>query len=125
DFTIMQNGNVGIGSISPEAKLMVVGDIHASEVRLDLNGTVPPDYVFKQGYDLISLNEVEHYIKENGHLPNVPSAKEMEVEGLSVKEMTLKLLEKIEELTLYVIVLKKENELQQEEINRLKKQNEN
>lgn len=123
DFTITQNGNVGIGSISPDAKLMVVGDIHASEVRLDLNGTVPPDYVFKQGYNLKSLKEVEDYIKENGHLPNVPSAKEMEEEGVSIKEMTLKLLEKIEELTLYVIVLKKENKLQQGEINQLKKQN--
>lgn len=123
DFTITQNGNVGIGSISPDAKLMVVGDIHASEVRLDLNGTIPPDYVFKQGYDLKSLKEVEDYIKEKGHLSNIPSANEMEEDGVSVKEMTLKLLEKIEELTLYIIALKKENELQQREINELKKLN--
>jgi len=56
DFTIMQNGNVGIGTINPDAKLMVVGDIHAREVRLDLNGTVPPDYVFKDDYVLIIMS---------------------------------------------------------------------
>ncbi|MDG3581256.1 hypothetical protein [Galbibacter pacificus] len=103
DFTITQNGNVGIGSISPDAKLMVAGDIHASEVRLDLNGTVPPDYVFKEGYYLKSLKEVENHINEKGHLPNIPSAEEMEEEGINLKGMNLKLLEKIEELTLYTI----------------------
>lgn len=124
DFTIRQNGNVGIGSIYPDAKLMVAGDIHASEVRLDLNGTVPPDYVFKDDYHLKSLKEVEGHINEKGHLPNIPSAKEMEEEGVNLKEMNLKLLEKIEELTLYLIELKKENELQQQEINGLKRRNE-
>lgn len=96
-------GNVGIGTSSPDAKLAVKGDIHAQEVKVDLNGAVAPDYVFKEGYDIKSLDEVEHYIKQNGHLPNIPSAEEMEEHGLELGEMNLKLLEKIEELTLYLI----------------------
>lgn len=72
-----------------------------------------PDYVFKEGYDLKTLDEVKAHIHKEGHLPNIPSAEEMEEEGLNLKEMNLKLLEKIEELTLYVIQLKIENNSQQ------------
>ncbi|KAB5483122.1 tail fiber protein [Flagellimonas hadalis] len=95
-------GNMGIGTESPDSKLTVKGNIHAEEVRVDLS--VPgPDYVFKEGYNLKSLEEVQNYIKENGHLPNIPSAKEMEENGIELGEMNMKLLEKIEELTLYII----------------------
>ncbi|SFC65893.1 hypothetical protein SAMN04487891_1184 [Flagellimonas taeanensis] len=96
------NGRIGIGTTYPDAKLAVKGNIHAEEVKVDLS--VPgPDYVFKEGYDLKSLEEVQNYINEHGHLPNIPSAKEMEEEGIQLGEMNMKLLEKIEELTLYVI----------------------
>ena len=95
-------GNVGIGTTTPDSKLTVKGNIHAEEVKVDLS--VPgPDYVFKEGYNLKSLEEVQNYIKEHGHLPNIPSAKEMEVDGIQLGEMNIKLLEKIEELTLYVL----------------------
>ncbi len=105
-FATQNNGNVGIGTISPDAKLTVKGNIHAEEVKVDLN--VPaPDYVFKEGYHLKSLQEVQDYIKEHGHLPNIPSAQEMEEEGIELGGMNMKLLEKIEELTLYIIQLKK------------------
>ncbi len=97
------NGNIGIGTISPDAKLAVKGDIHTQEVRVDLIGAVAPDYVFKEDYELRTLMEVETFIKENGHLPNIPSAYEMEQNGLMLKEMNLKLLEKVEELTLYIL----------------------
>ena len=70
-----------------------------------------PDYVFKEDYDLISLQEVQNYIKKNGHLPNIPSAKDMEENGIQLGEMNMKLLEKIEELTLYVLKLKAEQDI--------------
>ncbi|BFP40635.1 hypothetical protein FGF1_14800 [Flavobacteriaceae bacterium GF1] len=120
-MSIHGNGRVGIGTTNPDAKLAVKGDIHAQEVKVDLNGAVAPDYVFKEDYDLRSLQEVQDYIKKHGHLPNVPSAKELEENGIELGALNMKLLEKIEELTLYVIELKKQNEQQQEEIEELKK----
>ncbi|UOY08369.1 tail fiber protein [Muricauda sp. SCSIO 64092] len=95
-------GNVGIGTTNPDAKLTVKGNIHAEEVKVDLN--VPaPDYVFKEDYELKSLQQVQDYIKEHGHLPSIPSAREMEEDGIELGAMDMKLLEKIEELTLYTI----------------------
>nr|WP_299213943.1 tail fiber protein [uncultured Allomuricauda sp.] len=111
-FTLKANGNVGIGTTAPDSKLTVKGNIHAEEVKVDLS--VPgPDYVFKEGYELKSLEEVKNYIKQNGHLPNIPSAEEMEKNGVQLGRMNMKLLEKIEELTLYVLK-------QQEDIKYLK-----
>ncbi|SFC66652.1 hypothetical protein SAMN04487891_1204 [Flagellimonas taeanensis] len=107
-MVVLSTGNVGIGTYSPDSKLTVKGKIHAEEVKVDLS--VPgPDYVFKDGYDLKSLEEVQSYIKEHGHLPNIPSAKEMEANGIQLGEMNMKLLEKIEELTLHLIALREEN----------------
>ena len=97
-----QSGNVGIGTTQPDAKLSVKGKIHAEEVLVDLN--IPgPDYVFDKDYSLLSLKETADFIKANRHLPDVPSAKQMEKEGVNVIEMQMKLLQKIEELTLHVI----------------------
>ncbi|BFP40634.1 hypothetical protein FGF1_14790 [Flavobacteriaceae bacterium GF1] len=109
-------GRVGIGTTNPDAKLTVKGNIHAQEVKVDLNGAVAPDYVFKEDYNLRSLQEVQDYIKEHGHLPNIPSAQEMEANGIDLGQMNLRLLEKIEELTLYTLK-------QEEEIQELKTQN--
>jgi hypothetical protein len=102
-------GNVGIGTTSPDTKLTVKGVIHANEVRVDLNSPIQqgPDYVFEKDYDLLSLSELETYIKVYKHLPEVPSAKEMEAEGLNLKEMNLLLLKKVEELTLHLIAKEK------------------
>ena len=108
------DGNVGIGTTAPDEKLAVNGNIHAKEVRVDLTGW--PDYVFKKGYDLPSLEEVQNHINEKGHLPNIPSAKEVAENGLELGEMDKLLLEKIEELTLYTLE-------QEEEIKKLKGQN--
>ncbi len=122
-MSIMNNGNVGIGTSSPDAKLAVKGRIHTQEVKVDLNGAVAPDYVFLEDYDLKTIKEVENYIEKEGHLPNIPSAKEMEQNGIELKTMNLKLLEKIEELTLYMIEQNKKTELLRQEILLLKEKN--
>ncbi len=105
------NGFVGIGTSSPDSKLTVKGKIHCEEVLVDLE--VPADYVFqkyytgssnlKEDYTIPTLEEVEAFTKENHHLPNIPSAKNIQEGGLQLKEMTNLLLQKIEELTLYTI----------------------
>jgi hypothetical protein len=97
------DGNVGIGTASPDAKLAVKGQVHAQEVKVDLNGAVAPDYVFEKDYKLTSLEEIKNYIDQNKHLPEVPSAKEMEKNGVQLGEMNMLLLRKIEELTLHLI----------------------
>ena len=122
-MTLLHTGKVGIGTTIPDEKLTVKGKIHAEEVKVDLN--VPgPDYVFEKDYDLKSLPETEKFIAENKHLPEVPSAKEMEENGLSLGEMQMKLLQKVEELTLHLIELNKKFEAQeirhQKEIEELK-----
>ncbi|MDD2797646.1 MAG: tail fiber protein [Bacteroidales bacterium] len=105
-------GKIGIGTTSPDQKLTVKGKIHAEEVIVDL--AVPADYVFKADYTLRPLQEVEAYVKENSHLPEIPSASEIVQNGLNMGEMQNKLLQKVEELTLYIIQLQKEvNELKQ------------
>lgn len=107
---ITRYGDVGIGTSVPDAKLAVKGDIHANEVRVDLFGAIAPDYVFEQSYKLPSLAEIQRYINQNKHLPEVPSAKEMDENGMNLKEMNLLLLKKVEEITLYLIELKKDND---------------
>lgn len=101
------SGKVGIGTTIPDEALAVKGKIHAQEVKVDMS--VPgPDYVFEQNYALLSLVDLSKYIQENKHLPEVPSAKEMEQNGVNLGNMNLLLLKKVEELTLYVIELEKE-----------------
>lgn len=113
NFLVMGN-NVGIGTISPDEKLTVKGKIHAQEVKIDLLGALVPDYVFANDYKLKTLEEVENYIKQNNHLPEIPSAKEIEKNGLMLAEMNMALLKKIEELTLYMIAKEKTITKQQE-----------
>lgn len=102
---------VGIGTNTPDSALAVNGTIHSKEVKVDLLNW--PDYVFKINYNLPTLEEVEKHIKEKGHLENIPSEEEAIKNGISLGEMNAKLLQKIEELTLYMIDLnKKVNVLQ-------------
>ncbi|AXT61364.1 shufflon system plasmid conjugative transfer pilus tip adhesin PilV [Aquimarina sp. AD10] len=119
NLVLRSSGNVGIGTTAPDSKLTVKGKIHAEEVKIDLS--VPaPDYVFKKEYNLLSIAEVQQHIKDNGHLPNIPSAKEMEKNGVELGIMNMKLLEKIEELTLYTIDQEKRLKDQEAEIQNLK-----
>ncbi|WP_343522285.1 hypothetical protein [Pedobacter sp.] len=112
-------GNVGIGMNNPSEKLTVNGKIKAREIRVDGSGA--PDYVFEENYRKLSLGEIEQYIKVNKHLPEVPSAKEFEKEGMAVGEMNKLLLKKIEELTLHLIEQEKIIRKQQVDIDELKK----
>ena len=91
------------------------------EVKVDLSGW--PDYVFTDNYNLPTLQEVEHHINTQGHLPNIPSSKQVEKEGVLLGEMNKKLLEKIEELTLYTIAQEKRLKKLEEKIKTLIKQN--
>ena len=102
--------------------LDVFGTIHAHEVKVDNTGQ--PDFVFAPTYRLRPLTEVEKYVKANNHLPEIPSAAEVAQNGLSLGDMQNKLLQKVEELTLYMIELKKENEALKEKIEKLSTKNE-
>ena len=98
----IKDGKVGIGTIAPDQMLTIKGKIHAEEVIIDLNVPVA-DYVFKPTYKLMPLTQVEQYVNKNNHLPEIPSATEIKKNGLSMGEMQNKLLQKVEELTLYLI----------------------
>ncbi|WP_298312269.1 hypothetical protein [uncultured Aquimarina sp.] len=115
------SGNVGIGTYAPDAKLAVNGTIHSKEVKVDLVGW--PDYVFENDYNLPTLQQVENHITEKGHLENIPSTAEVLENGIQLGEMNSKLLQKIEELTLYMIEQHKKTENQQKEIYKLQEEN--
>lgn len=97
DDTLRSHVNLKIGAD---------GTLMAKEFKVTLTGW--PDYVFDKSYNLMPLSETEQYIQAKGHLPNVPSAAEVEADGMSVGEMNKVLLQKVEELTLYVIELQKQ-----------------
>ena len=104
---MVTSGNVGIGTDNPQNKLDVNGIIRAKEILVESNWA---DFVFKQNYKLLTLREVEEHIKEKGTLPNVPSEEEIKANGISLGKTNALLLQKIEELTLYVIQQQKEIE---------------
>lgn len=133
-------GNTGIGTYTPNAKfhlngtqliggnnaipatgyqLSVDGKIIAEEVKVQLS-TSWPDYVFADDYRLLPIEELEKSIRQNKHLPNIPSAADVTAEkGIELGEMNRKLLEKVEELTLYIIQLKKENNSLEQRLNNI------
>ena len=122
-LTDNQTGN-GVGSTGFVKQFSVHGNgyVYAREVNVYSTGLTIPDYVFDKSYKLRTLAEVENYITTNKHLPNVPSAKEIQDKGtLSLTDMNLKLLEKVEELTLYMIEQNKKVEAQNKRIAELEK----
>ncbi|WP_422082349.1 hypothetical protein [Ulvibacterium sp.] len=116
-LSIFNDGDVGIGTTDTKGfKLGVNGRIAATEVKV-ANYTNWADFVFEKDYDLPTLEEVEGHIKAKGHLKDIPSAKEVAENGIFLGEMDSKLLQKIEELTLYTIA-------QEKRIQHLEKENE-
>lgn len=120
---INDNGDMVIGNttVAPKSgyKLSVDGKVVCEELLVQLSPW--PDYVFTDDYQLKSLEEVEQFISENNHLPGVPTANDVETNGLQVGEMQKIMMEKIEELTLYMIDLQKQNDTLKAEIEELKK----
>lgn len=119
-----RNGNVSIGTTDPVTgfKLSVAGKVITEGVKVEKQ-TNWPDYVFENEYQLPTLQQVEDHILQKGHLINIPSAKEVEKNGFFLEEMNAKLLEKIEELTLYIIAQEKKHKTQKAEIALQKEQN--
>ncbi len=139
---IGDNKNIGIGTFTPSARLDVngtlkaarfelannnfevhsTGYVYARELIIQASGDFEfPDYVFAPDYKLRPLADVEQFIKLNSHLPEVPSAADVEANGIKTGEMNAVLLKKIEELTLYTIEQEKRLQEQQKQIDELKK----
>lgn len=116
------SGAVGIGTtaaIPLGIKLAVNGKVNCREVEVTLAGW--SDFVFNSDYKLRSLYDVENFIALNKHLPDVPSEKEVMAKGVNLGDMSAVLLQKVEELTLYMIDLKKENDALKNRISKLEK----
>ncbi|NLR62398.1 hypothetical protein HGH93_30180 [Chitinophaga polysaccharea] len=108
-FYVRADGNVGIGTTDPGSyKLAVEGTLGARRVKV--TQAVWADFVFHDHYQLPTLQTLEQYVKQHKHLPDIPSEKEVRENGVDVGEMNAKLLQKIEELTLYIIELNKKNQ---------------
>jgi len=114
------SGNVGIGMSNPQYKLDITGTVHACEVLVDNSNNC--DFVFEDSYKLMPLNNLDSLIRRNKHLPNIPSAEEMVRNGVGLGEMNGKLLQKIEEQTLYIIDLQKQIYDQNKKIEEIQKQ---
>jgi hypothetical protein len=114
--------SIGTDNLPAGYKLSVGGDAIMEKVKVQTEGSWP-DYVFAKDYALRSLDELKEFIAKNGHLPNVPSAKEIKESNQDLGLIQLKLLEKIEELTLYTIEQEKEISNSKSRITQLEAEN--
>ncbi|WP_422008214.1 hypothetical protein [Roseivirga pacifica] len=123
DFTekmrFTPQGQLGIGTTSPTEKLEVNGTIRSKKLKVEASPW--PDYVFSNEYELRGLEELESFIQQNGHLPEVPSEQEVKKTGQDLGQVQAVLLKKIEELTLYLIEEQKQRKKLEEELKELKK----
>ncbi len=118
---LTSSGAIGVGTATTGShKLAVEGSVAAREVNVESSGW--SDFVFEDDYELMELEDVESFIKENNHLPDIPSEQDVDANGINLSEMNAKLLQKIEELTLYIIDQNKRLDEQEEKIDRLQKE---
>lgn len=121
------SNRLAVGTTNPQQfaagyDLSVGGKVIAEEVRVQMqSGWVWADYVFEPDYKRPGLHELDQYVRANKHLPGIPSAAEVAAEGIELGDMNRRLLEKIEELTLYIIEMKKENEALQQRVEKLER----
>jgi hypothetical protein len=121
NWLVAKDGKISIGTADAKGyKLAVAGSAIAESMTVQLRAQWP-DYVFKKTYQLPSLSSIAEYIAKNSHLPDMPSAKEVEANGVNLGEANRLLLKKVEELTLYILELDKKVTKQSKEISRLKK----
>jgi hypothetical protein len=121
-MTIWPNGNIGLGTGFTNinnTKLAVSGLISCYEIKVIASSASWPDYVFSKDFNRMNLYEVENYINENKHLPQLPSATEMEKDGHNLGQTQAQILQAVEELYLHVIDLKKENDALKQKISQL------
>jgi hypothetical protein len=125
-MTITNDGRVGIGVAAPPSdfQLAVAGKVIADELKVKPHASGWPDYVFKPGYQLMPLSKIESFIREKGHLPEMPRAAEVAKDGVELGGNQALLLKKIEELTLHLIQMEKRMNEQDKEIKQLKNKNE-
>jgi hypothetical protein len=128
DIYLRNANNVGIGTMNPSHKLTVAGQIAGTDIILSDQQNNWADHVFEKGYDLMPISKLEKFVKRNKHLPNVPSEKEIKKKAIGVAKMQGRLLEKVEELSLYVIqlsnkidVIEKENLKLRKKVKKLEK----
>ncbi len=114
---VTENGFVGIGTANPQSKLAVAGEITAQKVKVTATGW--PDYVFRPGYVLRSLDDLENFIMKHQHLPDVPSEKEVQSSGIDMADMNARLLRKVEEQALYIIELNKKLMALEQRVNKM------
>jgi hypothetical protein len=122
-FRITPSGQISIGTDDPKTyRLAVNGDAMFTRIKVKQYATWP-DYVFHRHYQLPSLENVEDFIKKNHHLPAVPSTEEIQKTGLDLGDNQVMLLQKIEELTLYIIDINKQMIDISKKVENLKKEN--
>jgi len=120
NMTIEANGNVGIGTDNPHGYKLAVNGYAIAEDFTVAEYNDWPDFVFTPKYHILSLNELDNFIQQYGHLPGIPTADDVKENGIKLGEINRKLLQKVEELTLYIIEQDKKIKAMEKEIQELK-----